>query len=117
MTTRPRVSKTMTSELNIFESNYHQTIADLFIRLRGRSLSLAPLDVQMIDDWHERGIPLHLLGEEIAGASGGPFFMLDELEMRCKRASMEVIETAIEKGRKLWTNHLVTCEKRERSAA
>ena len=62
-------------------------------------------------------IPLNLSPEKITGASQGPFFMLDELEMRCTRASTEVIEWAIEKGRKLWTNHLVTCEKRERSAA
>jgi hypothetical protein len=58
-------------------------------------------------------IPLNIRAEQINGASQGPFFMLDELEMRCTRASMEVIE----KGRKLWTNHLVTCQKRERSAA
>jgi hypothetical protein len=62
-------------------------------------------------------IPLNISAEQITGASQGPFFMLDELEMRCTRASLEVIETAIEKGRKLWTNHLVTCQKRERSAA
>ncbi len=56
-------------------------------------------------------IPLNITAEKITSASQGPFFMLDELEMRCTRASMEVIETAIEKGRKLWTNHVVTCEK------
>lgn len=62
-------------------------------------------------------IPLNLPPEKITGASQGPFFILDELEMRCTRASTEVIEMAIDKGRKLWTNHLVTCEQRERSAA
>ncbi len=51
-------------------SAYHETIADLFIRLRGRSLSLAPLDVQMIDDWHERGIPLHLVVNTIEDVVG-----------------------------------------------
>ncbi len=70
--------------------NYHETIADLFIRLRGRSLSLAPLDVQMIDDWHKRGIPLHLVVntiEDVVGNHRGKrirsiTYCADEVEAR-----------------------------------
>lgn len=39
---------------------YESTVGEAFIRLRGRSPILSPLDAQMISDWRERGIPLHL---------------------------------------------------------
>lgn len=61
-------------------------------------------------------LPLNIKPEIITAASRGPFYMLNELEMRCTRASTEVIELAIEKKRELWTNHLVTCEKRANAA-
>ena len=52
------------------EQNYVETIADLFIRLRGRSLMLAPLDTQLIQDWREKAIPLHVVVRSIEEVMG-----------------------------------------------
>lgn len=58
-------------------------------------------------------IPLNIRPERITGLSNGPFYILNELTMVCSRAQTDVIEVAIERERKLFTNHLVTCEKRQ----
>jgi len=57
-------------------------------------------------------IPLNIQPEKITAASVGPFYMLNELDMISTRASTDVIERAIQNGRSLFTNHVVTCEKR-----
>lgn len=44
--------------LNYF--TYYTEIEETFIRRRGRSLLLSPIDWALIDDWKERGIPLHI---------------------------------------------------------
>lgn len=62
-------------------------------------------------------IPLNIKPEKITGTSQGPFYILNDFEMIATRAEVSVIEQAIEQGRSLFTNHLVTCEKRKRSAA
>ncbi len=43
------------------EPNYEGSVADLFIRLRGRSLTLSPIDIDLICQWRDRGIPLRIV--------------------------------------------------------
>jgi hypothetical protein len=45
--------------LNYF--NYFTEIEDAFIRRRGKSLLLSPLDWALIEGWQERGVPLHVV--------------------------------------------------------
>lgn len=40
--------------------NYFTEIEDAFIRRRGRSLLLSPMDWALIESWKEMGIPLHV---------------------------------------------------------
>jgi hypothetical protein len=40
--------------------NYFTEIEDAFIRRRGRSLLLSPMDWALIESWKETGIPLHV---------------------------------------------------------
>jgi hypothetical protein len=62
-------------------------------------------------------LPLNLAPQLVTGLNSGPFYLLNDFEMICTRADVGVIELAIENGDELFTNHVVTCEKRERSAA
>ncbi len=39
--------------------------------------------------------------------------MLDELSMRCTKLDLPTIQSAIEKGRSLFSNHMVTCSVRQ----
>jgi len=57
-------------------------------------------------------IPLDLIPTKIMAATVRPVYLLNDLEMICTKADASVIEQAIEKGGKLYTNHLATCEKR-----
>jgi hypothetical protein len=41
--------------------NYFTEIEDTFIRRRGKSLFLSPLDWALIESWQDRGIPLHIV--------------------------------------------------------
>lgn len=41
--------------------NYFSEIEELFIRRRGRSLLLSPLDWALIETWQERNVPLHII--------------------------------------------------------
>ena len=41
--------------------NYYTEIEETFVRRRGKGLLLSPLDWAMIEDWQERGIPLHVV--------------------------------------------------------
>ncbi len=41
--------------------NYYTEIEDTFIRRRGKSLFLSPLDWALIETWQDRGIPLHIV--------------------------------------------------------
>lgn len=41
--------------------NYFTEIEETFIRRRGKNLLLSPLDWALIEDWQERGIPLHIV--------------------------------------------------------
>ncbi len=59
------------------------------------------------------GRPLPL---DIKPARSGQF-ILNELEMICTRLDLPMIERAIQNGRSLFSNHLVTCEKRKRSTS
>jgi len=45
--------------LNYF--NYFSEIEEAFIRRRGRSLMLSPIDWALIESWKERGVPLHVV--------------------------------------------------------
>jgi len=45
--------------LNYF--NYFSEIEETFIRRRGKSLLLSPLDWTLIESWQKRGIPLHIV--------------------------------------------------------
>lgn len=41
--------------------SYFSEIEETFIRRRGRSLLLSPLDWALIETWQERGVPLHII--------------------------------------------------------
>jgi hypothetical protein len=41
--------------------NYFTEIEELFVRRRGRNLMLSPLDWALIEQWQERGVPLHVV--------------------------------------------------------
>jgi hypothetical protein len=41
--------------------NYFTEIEETFVRRRGRSLLLSPLDWTLMESWQERGVPLHLV--------------------------------------------------------
>lgn len=41
--------------------NYFTEIEETFIRRRGKSLFLSPLDWAMMESWQDRGIPLHVV--------------------------------------------------------
>lgn len=41
--------------------NYFTEIEETFIRRRGRSLFLSPIDWAMMEDWKQRGVPLHVV--------------------------------------------------------
>jgi hypothetical protein len=45
--------------LNYF--NYFTEIEETFVRRRGKHLLLSPLDWALIEDWQERGMPLHVV--------------------------------------------------------
>lgn len=45
--------------------NYFTEIEDTFIRRRGKSLFLSPLDWALIESWQDRGIPLHIVVRSI----------------------------------------------------
>src|SRR2546423_3689835 len=45
--------------LNYF--NYYTEVEDAFIRRRGKSLLISPLDWALIESWKEMGIPLHVV--------------------------------------------------------
>jgi hypothetical protein len=57
-------------------------------------------------------MPLNLKPEKITAVSVGPFYLLDDFEVICSRATADVVEKAIQNERALFTNHMVTCEKR-----
>jgi hypothetical protein len=55
------------------EADYASTIADTFIRLRGNGLVLSSLDLELIDSWRQKAIPLHVAVnaiEEVMGNRG-----------------------------------------------
>ena len=41
--------------------NYYTEIEEAFVRRRGKNLVLSPLDWALIDAWHEREVPLHIV--------------------------------------------------------
>ena len=41
--------------------NYYTEIEEAFVRRRGKSLVLSPLDWALIDAWREREVPLHIV--------------------------------------------------------
>ena len=43
------------------KSNYLLEASDLFLRRRGSTLNLSPLDWQTITEWETRGIPLRIV--------------------------------------------------------
>src|SRR5437879_11627718 len=45
-------------DLNYF--SYFSEIEDTFIRRRGKHLLLSPMDWALIENWKERGVPLHV---------------------------------------------------------
>jgi len=47
-----------TFDLNYF--SYFSEIEDTFIRRRGKHLLLSPMDWALIENWKERGVPLHV---------------------------------------------------------
>ena len=47
------------------KSNYLLEVSSLFIRRRGSTLGLSPLDWQIVKDWEPAGIPLHVVCRSI----------------------------------------------------
>jgi hypothetical protein len=45
---------------SISEGVYAGEVGDKFIELRGAGFDLSPLDLELISEWQERGIPLHI---------------------------------------------------------
>jgi hypothetical protein len=41
--------------------NYYTEIEETFIRRRGKNLFLSPIDWALMEAWHEKGIPLHVV--------------------------------------------------------
>lgn len=46
-------------DLNHFD--YFTEIEETFVRLRGRQMIISPIDWALIDQWKDRGIPLHIV--------------------------------------------------------
>lgn len=55
-------------------------------------------------------VPLNLPPQK--AGSIRPLYTLDEINVICRKLELPEIEKAIEKERRLYTNHLVTCTKR-----
>ena len=53
-------------------------------------------------------VPLNARPDRLLGN-----FILDEITMYCTRLDLPLIERAIQRGRSLFSNHLVTCVKRQ----
>lgn len=45
--------------------NYFTEIEETFVRRRGKNLLLSPIDWALIEDWQDRGIPLHIVTRAI----------------------------------------------------
>lgn len=78
---------------DIYEQNYHDLIGEEFIRLRGAGFDLSSFDRELLRDWHERGVPLHVPMNVLADAAdrirrmGGPrvrslSYVKEEVEAR-----------------------------------
>ena len=52
---------TLHSPLFLNYYNYFTEIEELFVRRRGRNLMLSPLDWALIEQWQDRGVPLHVV--------------------------------------------------------
>lgn len=64
--------------------NYFTEIEDTFIRRRGRSLLLSPMDWALIESWKEMGIPLHVALRGIESA-------FDSYESRPRKRSVKTL--------------------------
>src|SRR6266542_2193520 len=58
-TSKYKVPSTKFKALNYF--SYFSEIEDTFVRRRGKHLHLCPLDWAVMENWKERGIPLHVI--------------------------------------------------------
>lgn len=54
--------------------NYHSTIGERFVELRGSGFALSPADLRLVDDWESRGVPLSIV-----------VAVLDDISERVKR--------------------------------
>lgn len=59
-------------------ANYLSEVSDLFLRRRGSTLGLSPLDWQTIDQWERDGIPLRIVIRVINE-------VFDNIEMKPKK--------------------------------
>lgn len=59
-------------------SNYFTEVSDLFIKRRGTTLNLSPLDWQIIAEWENEQIPLHIVIRAIND-------LFDKIEEKPKR--------------------------------
>jgi len=64
--------------------NYFTEIEDTFIRRRGRSLLLSPMDWALIESWKEMGIPLHVALRGIENA-------FDSYEAKPRKRSVKTL--------------------------
>lgn len=64
--------------------NYFTEIEDVFIRRRGKTLLLSPVDWVLIESWKERGVPLHVALRGIESA-------FDSYESRPRRRSIKTL--------------------------
>lgn len=64
--------------------NYFTEIEDVFIRRRGKTLLLSPVDWVLIESWKERGVPLHVALRGIERA-------FDSYESRPRQRSVKTL--------------------------
>ncbi len=84
-------------------SNYISEVADLFLRRRGSTLNLSPLDWQTISEWELQQIPLRVVIRAINDIFDKIEMKLKHLRPRVKSISFcaEEIQTAFVNWREM----------------
>lgn len=79
-------------------SNYLSEVAALFVRRRGSTLHLSPLDWQTITEWEQTGVPLHVVCRAINDVFDNYYRQPKKKQHPVKSISYcaEEIETAFE---------------------
>jgi hypothetical protein len=94
---RPYLPAKFTNQLNY---NYFSEIEETFIRWRGSSLQMSPLDWALMENWHEREVPLTVVIRSIETV----FIHLNEKPKQQQRARKKLVDcqAEVEKQYKIW---------------